>query len=150
MVARRGFLGGMIAAITSPSIAKADAAQSALFRGAGISEGVKPFVRSITGVGYGEVSPSSKTPWYVSRRLKLEALRIWDPDFLRKKAEKDNKEVDSIEPSVMALKSVSPLAKIAIQRERNIKRAMDHDSEIEGYLWQERVGKTLQRDEEEW
>ena len=116
MVARRGFLGGMIAAITSPSIAKADAAQSALFGGAGISENVKPFVRGVANVGHGGARLSSKMPWYVSRRLKLEALRIWDPDFLRKKAEKENREVDSIEPSVMALKSVSPLAKIAIHR----------------------------------
>lgn len=138
MVARRGFLGGMIAAITSPSIAKADAAQTALFKGSGISEGVTPYIANVAGREYPGRS-DGKRPWYVTRRLKLESLRIWDPDFLRKKAERENRDVDCIEPSVMALKSVSPLAKIAIQRDRNIKRAMDFESEIEGYAWQERV-----------
>lgn len=138
MLKRRGFLGGLLAT----PLATAAAAKDAAIKQLGAS-GIYTGAESFTPDGPpDEIFRSGSTrpdqPWYITRRLRLEAIKLFNRGYLEEKARREAKYVRNIDPDIMALQSVSLAGKIFMQRKRQFEKEMDIDSMIEETYFRER------------
>jgi hypothetical protein len=132
---RRGFLGGLLASPLLGGVKPEDAALEA----SGIS--INP-IRHPTPDTLSDLTDTvgfeGNKPWFVQRRLKLEFVKLFDSSYFEEAARRNAKEVHSIEPDILALRSVSAAGKVAIQRERNFRRLSNPEHELDDLRWRER------------
>jgi len=70
-----------------------------------------------------------ETPWYITNGLKLRALRLVRPHWFEKRRRLNARHVQTLDVDLASFRSVSPAAKIAIQRERQYQRYLDDEIE---------------------
>ena len=120
---RRGFLGGIAAAFatTPEKVLKAAGVEASqlgqLTPSGGIISG------GLNATTYG----SPGLPWYKAEKARVLAMRTFAPWLLEKKRRRQAYHVGSLDVNIASLRSVSPAAKIAMQRELNYRRQLDDE-----------------------
>ncbi len=127
---RRGFLGGIAAALatTPEKVLKASGVQSSPIGG-------DPFPPSPNLISPGMTSVGSTMPWWKAEKARIIALRTFAPWLLEKKRRRQARYVHVLDVNISCLRSVSPAAKIAMQRELQYRRQLE--AELEGLDLQE-------------
>ena len=128
---RRGFLGGMGAlfATTPEKILKASGVKvSPLGETANFPSG------GLAGISLSG-SSSINTSWATSQKLRLAALKMFAPSWFDEKRRRDARAVHVLAPHIASLRSVSPSAKINMQREFQYRTRIDE--ELRDYELQE-------------
>lgn len=120
---RRGFLGGMLAAFatTPEKVLKASGVDESAIGHAIGGQYVEPLTESFFGVS------SDGAQGYAAERVKLLALKALRPKWFEDKRREHARDIEVLDVDLASFRSVSPAAKICIQRQRNYDRSIEHD-----------------------
>jgi hypothetical protein len=127
MMKRRGFLGGLAAAVVAKPKVDAKAVEAAM----GITDAAPIFPPSgLGGIGGRNVAGVSEK-WALNELTQYRALKALMPDWWVDERRDDSKHVGTFDPDLACMVSMSPAVKRAIQQDRNFKRRMEYE---ENYL----------------
>ena len=121
---RRGFMGGIAAALatTPEKVLKASGVSSSPIGAGSILP--QPFVGS-----YGETKIHAES-WRISEKMRFNALKMLNPWWFERKRRMDAHPINALDPNIAALRSVSPQAKIAMQRELQYRTQFEREIEF--------------------
>ena len=102
-----------------------------LSSGTGLSDAAQMLKSQIAQPGYAHIEqrPASMAP--LMPEWKAMRLAMLDPDIkaiMMDALWNQHREIHKIDPDIEVLRSVSPMAKIAFQRQRNVQRALDQST----------------------
>lgn len=126
---RRGFLGGM-GALFATTPEKILAASGVKVSSLGETSGFPSI-----GLGGGVSANSLSDSWATSQKLRLAALKMFAPSWFDERRRRDARAVHVLAPHIASLRSVSPSAKINMQRELQYRTRID--DELRDYELQE-------------
>lgn len=124
-IKRRGFLGGIAAALatTPEKVLKATGVSpTQIGREFGIRSGEYAVPTAAETISGG-------LPWWKAERARIFAMRTFAPWLLEKKRRANAHHVSYLDINIASLRSVSPAAKIAMQRELQYRRQLDEELE---------------------
>ena len=124
---RRGFLGGLAAAVVAKPKVDAKAVEAAM----GIGDPGPIFPASSLGGLGGAVNIAGGEQWALRELTQFRAIKALMPDWWVDERRDDSKHVGTFDSDLACMVSMSPAVKRAIQQDRNFKRRMEYE---ENYL----------------